>query len=52
MKFMMCIKDFSPVIVSDAVSSSDKDVHIGSLKNMPRFLKVVITNEVVNVWSR
>ena len=44
-------RDFYPVIVSDAVSSSDKDAHIRSLQNMERFLTVVSTNELSNIWS-
>ena len=45
-------RDFYPVIVSDAVSSLDKDAHIRSLQNLQRFLTVVSTNELVNIWSR
>ena len=45
-------RDFYPVIVSDAVSSSDKDAHIRSLQNMERFLTVISTDELVNIWSR
>ena len=37
-------RDFYPVIVSDAVSSSDKDAHMRCLQNMERFLTVVSTN--------
>jgi nicotinamidase-related amidase len=44
-------RDFYSVIVSDAVSSSDKDAHIRSLQNMERFLTVVSTNELTNIWS-
>src|SRR4051794_15165471 len=39
-------RDFYPVIVSDAVSSPDKDAHIRSLQNMERFLTVVSTDEL------
>jgi nicotinamidase-related amidase len=45
-------RDFYPVIVSDAVSSSDKYAHDRSLQNMERFLTVVSTNELTNIWSR
>ena len=45
-------RDFYPVIISDAVSSSDKDAHMRALQNMQRFLTVVSTNELVNIWSR
>jgi len=45
-------RDFYPVIVSDAVSSSDKDAHVRSLQNMERFLTVASTNEIVNIWSK
>jgi nicotinamidase-related amidase len=42
-------RDFYSVIVSDAVSSSDKDVHARSLQNMEKFLTVVSTNELSNI---
>jgi nicotinamidase-related amidase len=45
-------RDFYPVIVSDAVASSDKDAHTRSLQNMERFLTVVSTNDLSNIWSR
>jgi nicotinamidase-related amidase len=45
-------RDFYPVIVSDAVSSSDKDAHMRSLQNMERFLTVVSTNELASIWPR
>jgi len=45
-------RDFYPVIVSDAASSSDKDAHVRSLQNMDRFLTVISTDELVNIWSR
>ena len=45
-------RDIYPVIVSDAVSSSDKDAHMQYLQNMERFLTVVSTNELTNIWSR
>jgi nicotinamidase-related amidase len=45
-------RDFYPVIVSDAVSSSDKDAHACSLENMERFLTVSSTKEIVNMWSK
>jgi nicotinamidase-related amidase len=45
-------RDFYPAIVSDAVSSSDKDAHTRSLQNMEKFLTVVSTKEIVNMWSK
>jgi nicotinamidase-related amidase len=45
-------RDFYPVIVSDAVSSSDKDAHARSLQNMERFLTVSSMKEIVNMWSK
>jgi nicotinamidase-related amidase len=45
-------RDFYPVIVSDAVSSSDKDAHTRSLQNMERFLTVVSLNEIIDIWSK
>ena len=45
-------RDFYPVIVSDAVSSSDKDAHTRSLQNMEIFLTVISINELANIWSK
>jgi nicotinamidase-related amidase len=45
-------RDFYSVIVSDAVSSSDKDAHMRSLQNMEIFLTVVSTDELASIWSR
>src|SRR4051812_20184302 len=42
-------RDFYPVIVSDAVSSSDKDAHTRSLHNMERFLTVISSNELASI---
>ena len=45
-------RDFYIVIVSDTVSSSDKDTHARSLQNMERILTVTSTNELARIWSR
>ena len=45
-------RDFYPLIVSDAVSSSDKDAHTRSLQNMENFLTVVSINEIMDIWSK
>jgi len=45
-------RDFYSVVVSDAVSSSDKDAHARSLQNIEIFLTVTSTNELVNIWSK
>jgi nicotinamidase-related amidase len=45
-------RHFYPVIVSDTLSSSDKDAHARSLQNMERFLTVASINELINIWSR
>jgi nicotinamidase-related amidase len=45
-------RDFYPVIVSDAVSSSDKDAHMRSLQDMERFLTVISTDELASIWPR
>lgn len=42
---------FLPVIVRDAVSSSDKEAHERSLANMSRFFPVVTSQEVAQVWK-
>src|SRR3954453_21834720 len=45
-------RDFYSVVVSDAVSSSDKDAHTRSLQNMENFLTVVSINEIMDIWSK
>jgi nicotinamidase-related amidase len=45
-------RDFYPVIISDAVSSSDKDAHTRSIQNIERFLTVISINELGNIWSK
>jgi nicotinamidase-related amidase len=45
-------RDFYPLIVSDAVSSSDKDAHTRSLQNMENFLTVVSINEIMDIWTK
>jgi nicotinamidase-related amidase len=45
-------RDFYPVIVSDAVSSSDKDAYTRFLQNMERFHTVASTKELCIIWSR
>ncbi len=45
-------RDFYPVIVSDAVSSSDRDAHTRSLQNTENFLTVVSINEIMDIWSK
>lgn len=42
---------FIPVIISDAVSSSDKDAHERSLANMRRFFPALTANELAKYWS-
>ena len=44
-------RDFYPVI-SDAVSSSNKDAHTRSIQNMEKFLTVISINELANIWSK
>ena len=45
-------RDFYTVIVSNAVSLSDKDAHTRSLQNMEIFLTVISIHELVNIWSK
>ena len=42
---------FIPVIVSDAVSSSDREAHERSLANMRRFFPVITSEELSKYWS-
>lgn len=40
---------FIPIIVRDAVSSSDKDAHDRSLLNMSKFFEVVNTKDILSI---
>lgn len=42
---------FIPVIISDAVSSSDKEAHERSLANMKKFFPVISSSELSKYWE-
>ena len=42
---------FVPVIISDGVSSQDREAHERSLANMRRFFPVISSEELSKVWS-
>ena len=45
-------RDLYPVIVSDAVCSSDNDAHARSLQNMEKFFTVISIDKLANIWSK
>jgi nicotinamidase-related amidase len=45
-------RDFYTVVVSDAVSSFDRDSHMRSLENLRKIINVISSKELVNIWSR
>lgn len=44
-------RGFYPVIVSDAVSSHDKQAHERSLENMKNMAEVISTKDIVSMWT-
>jgi len=40
------------VVVSDCVSSSDKDGYYRSLENMKNLITVINSKDVENIWSK
>jgi nicotinamidase-related amidase len=45
-------RGFYPVIVSDCVSSPNKDGHNRSLENMKNLITIINLNELENIWPR
>ncbi len=45
-------RGFFPVIVSDAVSSRDKEAHLRSLTNLKNMLPIVTKQELVGFWKK
>ena len=44
-------RGFYSVVVSDCVSSSDKNGHERSLENMKNLITIINSNELENIWS-
>jgi nicotinamidase-related amidase len=44
-------RGFMPIVVSDAVSSSDKEAHERSLENMKKLFPVVPVNKIIENWK-
>ena len=44
-------RGFFPVIITDAVSSSDQDAHNRSLVNMKRMAILLTTDELISAWK-
>lgn len=45
-------RGFFPVVVSDAVSSRDKEAHLRSLENMKNLMPLVSTTELTGFWTK
>lgn len=44
-------RGFFPVIVTDAVSSSDQEAHARSLQNLKNMMLLLSTNDLTNTWK-
>jgi nicotinamidase-related amidase len=45
-------RGFYSVVVSDCVSSPDKEGHNRSLENMKKIITIISLNEIENIWSK
>jgi len=45
-------RGFYSVVVSDSVSSPDKEGHNSSLENMKKIITIISSNEIENIWSK
>ena len=45
-------RGFYPVVVSDCVSSLDKDRHVRSLENMKSFMTIINSKDLEKVWLK
>lgn len=45
-------RGFYPVVVSDIVSSPDKEAHSRSLENMAKMMTVINSRDIENIWSK
>ena len=45
-------RGFYSVVVSDCVSSPDKEGHNRSLENMKKVITIISSNEIENIWSK
>jgi nicotinamidase-related amidase len=45
-------RGFYSVVVSDCVSSPDKEGHNRSLENMKKIITIISSNEIENIWSK
>ena len=45
-------RGFYPVVVSDCVSSLDKDRHVRSLENMKSFITIINSKDLEKVWLK
>jgi len=45
-------RGFFPVIISDAVSSMNKDAHFRSLENLKRLSIQLTTQEIISIWKK
>jgi nicotinamidase-related amidase len=45
-------RGFYSVVVSDIVSSSDREAHSRSLENMKKMMTVINSKDIANIWSK
>jgi nicotinamidase-related amidase len=45
-------RGFYSVVVSDIVSSSDREAHSRSLENMKKTMTVINLKDIANIWSK
>jgi nicotinamidase-related amidase len=45
-------RGFYPVVVSDIVSSPDKEAHSRSLENMAKIMTVINSKDIENIWPK
>jgi nicotinamidase-related amidase len=45
-------RGFYSVVVSDTVSSHDREAHSRSLENMKKMMIVINSKDIVNIWSK
>jgi nicotinamidase-related amidase len=45
-------RGFYSVVVSDCVSSPDKEAHNRSLENMKKLITIISSKEIENIWSK
>src|SRR5207244_1046548 len=45
-------RGFYSVVISDCISSPDKEAHNRSLENMKNLITIISSKEIENIWSK